>query len=135
MSKHAIIVIKNNNRYLQYYDLRWDSYLFLNCKLLDNNMLEIVTDFVSKSLNIDKKYIKAKYIDFKIHKKFSESAKVEKEYTHYFYQVEVLDNLPSNDFIINNIQYKWFTYNELLNNKRIMTVNSDIVGFIKEFNM
>ena len=124
MSKHAIIVIKNNNRYLQYYDLRWDSYLFLNCKLLDNNMLEIVTDFVSKSLNIDKKYIKVKYIDFKVHKKFSESAKV-----------EVLDNLPSNDFIINNIQYKWFTYNELLNNKRIMTVNSDIVGFIKEFNM
>ena len=98
-------------------------------------MLEIVTDFVSKSLNIDKEYIKVKYIDFKIHKKFSESAKVEKEYTHYFYQVEVLDNLPSNDFIINNIQYKWFTYNELLNNKRIMTVNSDIVGFIKEFNM
>ena len=100
MSKHAIIVIKNNNRYLQYYDLRWDSYLFLNCKLLDNNMLEIVSEFVSKSLNIDKKYIKVKYIDFKVHKKFSESAKVEKEYTHYFYQVEVLDNLSSNDFII-----------------------------------
>ena len=49
MSKHAIIVIKNNNKYLQYYDLRWDSYLFLNCKLLKSVCtfkLDSNTDFM-----------------------------------------------------------------------------------------
>lgn len=31
---HAIIIIKNEKgEYLQYYDERWNSYLFLNCKL------------------------------------------------------------------------------------------------------
>lgn len=33
MGKHAIMVIKNNkNEYLQYFDNKWNSYLFLNCK-------------------------------------------------------------------------------------------------------
>ena len=33
MSIHAIIIIKNKDKYLQYYDERWDSYLFPNMKL------------------------------------------------------------------------------------------------------
>ena len=34
MGKHAIIVIKNKeNEYLQYFDDKWNSYLFLNCKM------------------------------------------------------------------------------------------------------
>lgn len=38
---------------------------------------------------------------------------------------EQLDNLPDN--------YKWFSYDELKNDERIQKVNSDIVGFVKEF--
>ncbi len=135
MGKHAIIVIKNNKRYLQYYDLRWESYLFLNCKLDTDEYEKIVVNHLSNILNISKKIININYIGYKIHKKFSESDKIEKEYTHYFYKVEILENLQDNDFIINNTKYKWFTYDELLNNKRIMQVNSDIVRFIKEFNI
>ena len=135
MGKHAIIVIKNNKRYLQYYDLRWESYLFLNCKLDTDEYEKIVVNHLSNILNISKKIIDINYIGYKVHKKFSESDKIEKEYTHYFYKVEILDNLQDNDFIINNTKYKWFTYDELLNNKRIMQVNSDIVRFIKEFNI
>ena len=79
-SRHAIIVIKNNeNKYLQYYDERWDSYLFLNCKLSDNNN-EIVKEYVSKQLNIDINRITCIYVGEKVHTKFSESAKKEKEY-------------------------------------------------------
>ena len=34
--KHAIIIIKNEeNRYLQYYENRWESYLFPNCKIFN----------------------------------------------------------------------------------------------------
>ena len=43
--------------------------------------------------------------------------------------------LNDNDFEIDGIKYKWFSYSDLLNDKRIQEVNSDIVQFIKEFNM
>ena len=33
------------------------------------------------------------------------------------------------------IEYKWFSYSELMNNERIKKVNSDIIQFIKEFNL
>ena len=31
--KHTILIIKNNDKYLQYFDERWNSYLFLNTKV------------------------------------------------------------------------------------------------------
>ena len=34
MHKHSIIIIKNEeNEYLQYFDKKWNSYLFLNSKM------------------------------------------------------------------------------------------------------
>lgn len=131
-SRHAIIVIKNNeNKYLQYYDERWDSYLFLNCKLHDNSD-EIVKEYVSKQLNIDINKITCIYVGEKVHTKFSESAKKEKDYQHYFYDVKIegVDSL-----LLDNAKYRWYSYDELLNDDRIKKVNSDIVGFIKEFNL
>ena len=55
MGKHAIIVIKNtNNEYLQYYDNRWKSNLFLNCKLDDNYNDETVKRYYIFLKNGDK---------------------------------------------------------------------------------
>lgn len=46
MSTHAIIIIKNeNDEYLQCYDERWNSYLFLNCKLYDG-FINLFTAFI-----------------------------------------------------------------------------------------
>lgn len=76
MGIHSIIVIKNaQGKYLQYFDKRWNCYLFPNCKL------------------------------------------------------------PNNAFKLNEIEYKWFSYSELMSNERIKKVNSDIIRFVKEFNM
>ena len=61
--------------------------------------------------------------------------KVEKEYVHYFYNVNLDTELNNNDFEINGIKFKWFSYNDLLNDERIQKVNDDVVGFIKEFNL
>lgn len=133
MGKHAIIVIKNkNNEYLQYFDEVWNSYLFLNCKL-DEFSNEHIIDFVSKELNIGKESIKCELVGDKVHRKFSESAKLEKEYHHYFYNV-VIDSLDEKKVLINN-KYSWFSYDDLMNDERIQKVNSDIVSFIKEFNL
>ena len=39
------------------------------------------------------------------------------------------------NFKLNGIKYKCFTYLELMKDERIQKVNSDIVQFVKEFNM
>ena len=129
MSKHAIIVIKNdNNEYLQYYDERWNSYLFLNCKLEDNNE-NIIRKYVSDVLKVDINNITCEYISDKIHTKFSESAQKLKEYHHYFYKVIIGITFNISD------NYKFLSYEKLMNDERIKKVNSDIIGFIKELNL
>ena len=139
MGKHAIIVIKNsNNEYLQYFDNRWDSYLFLNCKLSENFNNETIVDYISEKLKIDKEKIQCQYIGKKVHTKFSQSAQREKEYEHFFYEA-IIDRIPSTmeekNFLINDESYCWYSYDELQGDKRIQKVNSDIVSFIKEFNL
>ena len=127
MGKHAIMIVKNkDNKYLQYYDERQESYLFLNCKISGEEDIDTVRKSIEGSLGL--KDIKCKYLGMKKHTKFSESDKIEKEYEHYFYKIETaneLENLPNN--------YKWFSYGELKNDERIQKVNNDIVEFVKEF--
>lgn len=132
-SRHAIIVIKNeNNDYLQYYDERWKSYLFFNCKVNDENDSSKIKDELKEKLSVFD--FKINYRFDKVHTKFSVSNGIDKTYHHYFYEVILNDFKYFNEaeFMINNIKYKWFSYDELLTDKRIQEVNSDIVGFIKD---
>lgn len=139
MGKHAIIVIKNEkNEYLQYFDKKWNSYLFLNCKMKDKDDLDSITSELKKSLGIQKEDINLLFAGERMHTKFSESAKIEKEYQHYFYKVELLkpiDSLNENEVKKQTRIYKWFSYDELKNDKRIQQVNSDIVEYIRELNI
>ena len=51
--KFAIIIIKNkNNEYLQYYDERWNSYLFLNCRIESEFDIEKIKEEIRTKLNI-----------------------------------------------------------------------------------
>lgn len=136
MGIHAIIVIKNENKeYLQYFDEKWNSYLFMNCKLPNGDDSIIVKNAISNNLDIPIDKIKISLAGMKVHKKFSESAQKEKEYTHFFYNVNISEKLENSSFEKNGKKYKWFSYQDLLNDERIQKVNSDIVKFINEFNM
>lgn len=132
---HAIIVIKNeNDEYLQYYDERWDSNLFLNCKLFEGYTEQDIINVVVDKLNIPSDNLVCNYLGDKVHKKFSESAKIEKEYHHYFYRIDIKDMpdvMKDKKFIICSLTYCWYSLHELENDDRIMQVNSDIVGFVK----
>lgn len=133
MGKHAIIVIKNKkDEYLQYFDERWNSYLFLNCKLNDNFDDNTIKKYVADTLKLDESDISCKFITNKVHTKFSESAKKIKEYDHYFYSVEInkLENLKTE-----NANFSWYSFDRLLTDERIQKVNSDIVGFIKDMGL
>ena len=133
--KHAIIIIQNtSHEYLQYFDERWNSFLFPNCKLTDDGYEKLIIETVKNMLG-QEVIVSVNYIMDKVHTKFSESAKMEKEYHHYFYKANVT-NMPTSSvnkiFEINDIKFSWLSLKELENNKRIQEVNSDIVSFVKE---
>ena len=137
ISKHSIIIIKNNkNEYLQYFDNRWNSNLFLNCKTLENFSEKNIENDLLEKLNLSKENLYCTFLGDKIHSKFSESAQKEKTYQHSFYKITI-KNMPSNmnqkSFSINNVNYSWLSMEELENDPRIQQVNSDIVSYIKDF--
>lgn len=121
-NKHALIVVKNDkNEYLQYYDKDWDSYLFLNCKIQDGKDLNYIKEEIKKKFNIQ-----IDTLEFKkdiIHTKYSVKHKENREYHHYFYQATIKEP---------NENIKYYSYQDLLNDKRIQEVNSDIVSMIKD---
>ena len=128
MGKHSIIVVKNeNNEYLQKYIESWSSYLFLNCKVSNYTDIETIKKYVSEELGVTD--IEVNYVDERTHSKFSEKDKIVKEYIHYFFNVVINEeyNLPEG--------FKWFSIEDMENDERIMEVNSDIVGYIKELKM
>lgn len=136
MGKHAIAVVKNEKgEYLQYFDEKWNCYLFLNCKFTEEEDSNIVKEKIANSLEIDTNKIQVSFVGKKQHRKFSESAKIEKEYIHYFYNVKIDTKLNDKEFELKGLKYKWFSYSNLMKDERIKKVNSDIIQFVKEFNM
>ena len=132
-SKHAIIIIKNNNNeYLQCYELNWKSYLFLNCKVKDENDLEPLKTCIKEKLGVEPQNIT--YLFNKIHSKYSVKHQKMREYEHYFYLVDIDTKTleAKKEFELNDNKFKWFRMEELENDSRIQEVNSDIVKFIKE---
>lgn len=107
---HSIIIIKKNNKYLNYYDDRWRTYLFPNIK---GNNINKIKD-IYKTSNI-------KFLFDKIHTKYSISHKENRLYHHYFYEVDT------------NIEGEYFTLDELLENNDIKKNNIDIINYIKDY--
>lgn len=139
MNTHSIIIIKNEkNEYLQYYDKKWNCYLFLNSKMENKENMESIYNKIKEMLNIEKEDVEISFVGEKIHKKFSESDKIEKEYQQFFYKVNILKNIEEfnkKEFQCFNIKYKWFSFKEFENDERIQKVNSDIIQFVKLFDI
>ena len=136
MGKHSILVIKKENKYLQYYDNDWKSYLFLNCKIENKDSIETIKNYLKTQLNLNNFDIQ--YVGVKKHSKFSEKHQKMKEYEHYFYNIKLKEDFKyydSDTFEVDGVIFKWFTHDELLNDERIKKVNSDIISFVKEFNL
>ena len=109
-SVHSIILIKKDNKFLNYYDNRWDMYLFPNIKGNDINEIKKMYNTSNVKLLFDK-----------VHEKYSVSHGINRLYHHYFYEVDV------------DIDGDYFTLDELLNDPNVRENNSDIIGFIKEY--
>lgn len=109
-SIHSIIIVKKDNKYLNYFDERWGIYLFPNIK--GNNIQEIKNKYQTDNV---------KFLFDKVHDKYSVSHKEVKTYHHYFFEVE------------KNIEGEYFSLNELLNDSKIKENNEDIIKFIDNY--
>lgn len=107
---HSIIIIKKDNKFLNYYDERWKMYLFPNIK---GNVIE----------NIKKKYNtnNIKLLFDKVHDKYSASHNEIRTYHHYFYEVDA------------KIDGEYFSLEDLLNDEKIKKYNEDIINYIKDY--
>lgn len=137
---HSIVILKDqynefSNRFLVYYDERWNGKLFLNYKDNRNNE-DFIIDHLSRELKIDKSMIELEYITKEIHQKYSVSAKVNKIYCHKFYLASV-KNFPEymkeDSFEKDGKKYFWTTMQELENDKAVMDMNADIVSYVKKY--
>ena len=109
-SIHSIIIIKKGDKYLNYFDRRWNMYMFPNIK--GNNIDEIKKMYDTENV---------KFLFDKIHDKYSISHKENRTYHHYFFEVNT------------SIEGEYFTLEELLNDDKVRENNSDIINFIKEY--
>ena len=107
---HSIIIIKKDNKFLNYYDERWNMYLFPNIK--GNDIEEI-----KKKYNTDN----VKLLFDKVHDKYSVSHDEVRTYHHYFYEVDT------------EVDGEYFTLQELLSNEDVKKHNEDIINFINDF--
>lgn len=107
---HSIIIIKKNNKYLNYYDERWGVYLFPNIK---GNDIEIIKNKYNTN--------NVKLLFDKVHNKYSVPHNEIRTYHHYFYEVNT------------NIAGEYFSLEKLLNDNKVKEYNEDIIKYIKEY--
>lgn len=107
---HSIIIIKNGDKFLNYYDDRWGMYLFPNIK--GNNIDEIKEKYNTDDVT---------FLFDKVHDKYSVSHDENRTYHHYFYEVNT------------DIDGEYFTLDELLADPKVKENNEDIITFIKDY--
>ena len=107
---HSIIIVKNKDKYLNYFDKRWQMYLFPNIK--GNDIGKIKEKYNTNNV---------KFLFDKIHNKYSVSDKKIKTYHHYFFEVD------------EEIDGEYFSLDELLNKENVKKYNEDIIEYIRAY--
>ena len=137
---HSLVAVKDNSceeklRYLVYYDERWDCKLFLNYKTQNRNNEAALKEQVAADLNLNSGDIVCNYITSRVQEKYSVSHQEMRVYNHRLYEMYfnyIPDKFKKDNFEVNGKHYYWMTIEEMEKDKRIMSVNMDVVDFVKE---
>ncbi|MBO6131049.1 MAG: hypothetical protein J6P28_03675 [Treponema sp.] len=121
----TIAVVKDKNRFLLKYDKRWKSWLFPYTKA-DTD--EPFLDFLRYEVGIKPvEIIKRTETDVT---KESVSAGMIKTYHHKFCQIAFDGRTDKNQYAFAGTKYRWFTIDQMKQNKRIMDTNSETVSYV-----
>ena len=135
----SIVAIKDTfnkypNRFLLYYDARWDCDFFFSFRTVDNNNTENIIKKLSAELQLDEQYIKVDYKTQEIQSKFSESDKIQKTYEHKLYCAEISHfskQHKQDSFEINGKKFKWMTIEQMEQDEKKKKKNLDVVDLVK----
>lgn len=145
MSTHpfSIVAIKDTfrespNRFLLYYDTRWQCDFFLNYRTQNNESknVEFIKRRLSEQLKVGIEKIRLEYRTEDICTKYSVSDKCEKIYDHRIYQAtlaEFPENMKADRFTIDGISYRWTTTQDMEKDPNIRAKNADVVKLIEEY--
>ena len=137
----SIVAIKDTfekypNKYLLYYDNRWNCWFFFNFRTdADSKQNEAnIRKGLSSKLKVDTDQIALDYKTEDIHHKFSVSDGEDKYYHHTLYSCELKsfsDELKQEKFTIDDVKYAWMTIDEMEKDPSIKKHNLDVVEFVK----
>lgn len=138
----SIVAIKDTfnlhpNRFLLYYDKRWNCKFFFSFKTLkseDENLANI-KQRLSNQLKIDIRDIDVNYKTERIYTKHSVSDDIDKMYDHRIYHAIVnqfTECFHSSHFTIDGTSYFWMTIAEMEQDPEIKAKNLDVVSLVKE---
>ena len=140
--RFSLVAIKDTfnkypNRYLLYYDEKWDCKFFPNCKTLEEETAnkDNVIEKISVMLNIPVARLSAEFKAQDIQHKFAPADNTVNIYDHKLYEVTVSSfpkELRQSSFSIGGKQFFWLTIDEMLKDKRIYEMNLSVVSFVKD---
>lgn len=125
----SLIVIKNGNLYLLKYNKRWKCYLFPFLQTKENDDKSSAIEYIKNDLNI--KNCNIEKIVSKNFTKHSVSANMTKTYQHTFYFLKN-NQYEKQTFKLHGNKYKWFTIEQMKENKNIREKNNDNIDFVSK---
>lgn len=134
----SIVVIKDTfnkypNRFLLYYDERWNCKLFFNYRTVEDNEKNIISR-LSNELKVKKEDIAVDFVTEQIYRKYSVSDKKDKVYDHRIYHVDIAEfskNSMENEFEIDGKKFYWMTLNDMEKDADIREKNIELVDIVK----
>ena len=137
----SIIAIRDSfnqypNRFLLYYDTRWDCKFFIYCPTKDSESdnEDNIRFRLSSELKIDPALISVRYITEQIYQKYSISDRIYKYYDHKLYLADIpfTDAIKKSVFKIDGKSFFWMSIAEMEKDPNIKKKNLDVVYMVRD---
>lgn len=129
----SLLVIKDSHgRYLLKKNKRWNTFLLPFSRTKENDDSSAILDFTKESLSLASPSVK-KVLETDI-TKHSVSSNISKTYHHTFYQISFAENdlPPKQAFSLNGEKYRWYTIEEMKQDKDMMLKNKETIDFVEK---
>lgn len=135
---HSLVAIKDTfneygNRYLLYYDERWECKLFLNYKTVEDDNENNLIENIALDLKLNRNVIECSTVAHRVQEKYSASHKEMRTYNHRLCSVYIKDFpglMKKDDFVIDKKHYYWMTISDMRKDPEIINKNLDVVEFV-----
>lgn len=139
----SLIAVKDgtdvlSNRYLTYYDERWNCWFLPNHRSFDSYEEDKrkLSSYLSSEFKIPSDDFQMRFVGTAASTKFSTAHNEERTYDYRLYLASVI-RIPDawdaeGEFAIGSKKCKWMTVDEMLNDRKIYAINHDVIQMLKD---